>query len=417
MVNNKLIDDFFESLLFVKDKKRMVLFVPFLFFLIWLMGFPLFGPVITQYLRETTVLKIEKGQILEIFLFSMSITSLMMGYLIDKTSKRKTILIITTIIISIITYLFTIVETSQMFTLVALLGFLSGVFLPTWGAYFADSIEIQERGRIMGLAIGCSMIISKSFILHIIKVNNSLIIISIISLLTLSIAIIKPEETQIRKKYTKRISLGSNQIAFFVIPVFLFYIVAGILFSVIFPTIQSKMNSSFYYLIWSIPFLLSSIITSILLDTRGRKTPTIISLAITGISVGILGIFGTRSGFLPIITLAIGFSSFMVYSFILWSDIAPEKSRGTYHGLGFGLIWIAVLLGLIFSGSEFGVISEEKFRSLLIFSAIIVFLCIPPLIFSIETLPEDIISRRRIDRHLKQALKAREEEERRYLKK
>ena len=157
--------------------------------------------------------------------------------------------------------------------------------------------------------------------------------------------------------------------------------------------------------------MFSSIITSTFLDTRGRKSTTIISLAITGLSIGMLGIFGTKSGFIPIMTLATGFSSFIVSSFILWSDIAPEKARGIYHGLGFGLIWMAVLIGLIFSGSEFGVISEEKFRSLMIFSAIIVFLCIPLQLFSYETLPKEIISRRRIDRHLKQALKAREEEE------
>jgi MFS family permease len=116
-------------------------------------------------------------------------------------------------------------------------------------------------------------------------------------------------------------------------------------------------------------------------------------------------------------SLAIGFSCFMVYSFILWGDISPIGSMGTYYGLGFGLTWCAILIGLIFSGSIFGVISEEKLNRLLFFSAITIFLCIPPLLFAKETLPEDIITKKRIERHLKRVLRAREEEDSRTLDK
>jgi MFS family permease len=404
------LDKLYENFLLLIDIRRLlIILVSIVTFLTWFLSFPLFGPIMKQHLGETMILKIDKGRVFEIFLFCISLSSIISGYFIEKTTKRVFYIYISGVGVSIVTFCFIIIDVSFIFPLIALLGLLSGISPPSWGSYFSDYTEPQERGRIMGVAIAISILISSLFILSSLNLKYNLIIISIISLLSLS-SIINPEEGDDYKHRSKR-GIGSKQIILNTIPIILFYVVVGILLSVILPTLQNKISPQAFYLSWTLPFIFGSIISGILFDTHGRKFPTIIGLAIMGISLGALGSLKMELSYLLIILLAVGFSFFMVYSFILWGDISPIGSIGTYYGIGFGLIWCAILIGLIFSGSIFGVISEEKLKSLLFFSAITIFLCIPPLIFAKETLPEDIITKKRIERHLKRVLRAREEED------
>jgi hypothetical protein len=129
----------------------------------------------------------------------------------------------------------------------------------------------------------------------------------------------------------------------------------------------------------------------------------IVGLAITGVSLAVLGVLGIRQGFVSIITLAIGYSIVSISSFIIWSDLAPMKSRGLYYGIGFGLMGIALLIGLMVSGGSFGSISVSRLRSFMFFSAVALFLCIPPLIVAVDALPKEIIEKRQMEEHLKRA--------------
>jgi MFS family permease len=183
----------------------------------------------------------------------------------------------------------------------------------------------------------------------------------------------------------------------------LFYVVGGVLFSIVFPTIQNNVSTNVFYFAWSIPFLFGAIIGGILLDTRGRKFPMIVGLAITGVSLAILGIIGIRLGLICVTSLAIGYSIVMVSSFIVWSDLAPIKSRGLYNGIGFGLIAIALMIGLTIVGTIFGSVSASSIRSYMFFSSVALFLCIPPLIVAEDALPHEVIEKRQLEDHLRQA--------------
>jgi MFS family permease len=129
----------------------------------------------------------------------------------------------------------------------------------------------------------------------------------------------------------------------------------------------------------------------------------IIGLAITGVSLAILGIIGIRLGLICVISLAFGYSIVMVSTFIIWSDLAPIKSRGLYNGIGFGLISTALLIGLTIVGTTFGSVSASNIRSYMFFSSVALFLCIPPLIFAEDALPHEIIEKRQLEDHLRQA--------------
>jgi MFS family permease len=236
------------------------------------------------------------------------------------------------------------------------------------------------------------------------SINADFIIIGLILLVTLGTFFLKPQEkTDEIKKARRSRGASLKQTILYTIPVFLFYIVGGVLFSIVFPTIQNNVSSTVFYLAWAVPFFFGAIIGGILLDTRGRKLPTIVGLAITGVSLAILGILGIKLGFICVTTLAIGFSIVMTSSLIIWSDLAPIKQRGIYNGAGFGLISIALMIGLTIVGTAVGSVSESSIKSYMFFSSVALFLCIPPLIFAEDALPKEIIEKRQLEEHLRRA--------------
>jgi MFS family permease len=79
------------------------------------------------------------------------------------------------------------------------------------------------------------------------------------------------------------------------------------------------------------------------------------------------------------------------------------KSRGFHYGIGFALISLAMLLGLLVSGTTFGSVSETLLKRFMFFSAVALFLCIPPLIVAEDALPKEIIEKRQMEEHLKKA--------------
>ncbi len=84
-----LLDQFRDIFSFLVDRKNLTfILVSIISYFIWLMAFPLFGPIITNYLSSLEALTIEKGRILRMFLLSMTVSSLITGYLIDKYSRK-----------------------------------------------------------------------------------------------------------------------------------------------------------------------------------------------------------------------------------------------------------------------------------------------------------------------------------------
>jgi MFS family permease len=156
---------------------------------------------------------------------------------------------------------------------------------------------------------------------------------------------------------------------------------------------------------WGIPFIFGAVVGGVLLDSYGRKFPMIVGLAITGVSLAVLALIEIRTGFVSILTLAVGFGIVMVSSFIIWADLAPINSRGLHYGLGFGLMAGAMMLGLMGVGTSFGSVSFREINSFMLYSSVALFLCIPPLIQAEDALPKEVIERRQMEEHLRRARK------------
>jgi len=371
-------------------------------YLTWLLAFPQFGPIIAGFFDGYKALGIEKGKWILLFLASMIASSVASGYFVDKTLKRVRFIWISTLIASVLTFAFLWLNFNDVFLFAILLGLAAGVSPVAWGAYFADHALPEERGRIMGISVGIAMPIAQLFLISEpfetgSTTNVKILIIGSWLLITFITLAFRPKEkTQEIPSSKSRRGPTSKQIALYAIPVFLFYLVAGILLSIVFPTIQDHVSNGIFYLIWAIPFIFGAIFAGIQLDLRGRKFPTIIGLAITGVSLAVFAIMGLNLGYVCIIPLAIGYSFVAIASFVIWTDLAPARSRGIFYGAGFGLMTSAQMLGLILTGISFGNASASQINAYMLFSSVALFLCIPPLILADEALPKELIEKRQL---------------------
>ena len=393
------------------DKKVFAILLTFvIIYLSWLFAFPLFGPIIADFFDGFKALGIEKGKWILLFLASMIASSLASGYFVDKTSKRVMFIWISTPIVSVLTFAFVWLNFNDLFLFSILLGLAAGVSPVAWGAYFADHTLPEDRGRIMGISVGLMMPIAQLFLISEpfeigSTVNVKILVIGSWLLITFLTLAFRPKEK--RQEETPRIpsSKGrkgptSRQIVLYAIPIFLFYWVAGILLSIAFPTVQNNFKNEVFYLIWAVPFLFGAIMGGIFLDLQGRKFPSIVGLAITGVSLAIFGVVGIRLTNLVLILLAIGCSFITVLSFIIWADLAPPKARGTYYGAGLGLMSTALMIGLISAGVVFGSVAISQIESYMLLSSVALFLCIPPIIMAEETLPTEVIEQRQLLEYL-----------------
>jgi MFS family permease len=331
--------------------------------------------------------------------------------LIDKLAKRVSIIWISSLLTSLVTLGFLFFnEIVYLFPIAFLLGIVAGINLPAIGTFFADHTYQDDRGRILGVSLGLSMPLAFFFLLSNelvqLSVNQEIIIVSGIILLSLVSIIMKPADAKIKKpSRRRRRSPNYKQILYFASPVFLFYWVAGVLLSIVFPTILDHVSGLTFFLIWSLPFLIGGVLAGVMFDSMGRNFPTIVGLALTGVSLAVFGVLGIRSGYILIVPLAVGFSIATVFSLIVWAELAPEHSRGTYYGVGVAIISLALLLGLFSAGSIFGSISASRIKSYIMFASVALFLGIPPLIMAEELLPKELIEQRQFQEYIEQAKK------------
>ena len=407
-VENSFIDNIKDYFSFRLEKNQLnVILISSIGFFIWFYGFAFFGPVMLDYLISLNTLTIEKGMVMQLFLIFMALSSAVTGYVINKTQKKQIFQRIAAILGSALTFsLYMLTDIVTIFPVSIILGISTGMYLTSWGTSFADYTAPEDRGRIMAIVIAIS--IPLGYLFHILKtvipIKYEILVSGGLLLSTLFVFILKPVDIEIKERDARRSrGMGTKQTVLYSIPFFLFYIVVGVLLSIVFPTIQNSVPNTVFYLSLSIPTLLGALFGGEMLDSRGRKFPLIVGLALTGLSLAILGVLDITYAFYPLIPLAIGFSIVSSTGFVVWGDIAPMKNRGLYYGLGIGLLAFAVLVGLGSTGTVFGSVSESKMKSYLFSSAVALFLCIPPIIASEDSLPKELIEKRQLEEHIKKA--------------
>jgi len=379
-------------------------------YFIWVFSFPLFGPVLSHYFSDMRALVIEQGRFMQFYLFSMLVSSVAAGYLSDR-APRKTILIwLSAIAASIVTLGCTFLgRTSEMILFSIILGIVSGVNLPLIGSFFSERTSPEDRGRIIGLPIGLSFLFSFSYYIGVPYIGDSgkaeCILVSVLCLSSLATVIFRSSESAEKQANRKEARFKTRQIMYYSSIVFLLYWVMGILFSIFMPSILEHVSKTIFYLAWSVPFLLGAFVAGYMFDSMGRSFPAILGLTMTGASLALFGVYGLGSNWLYLILLSVGLSFSIIFSFLVWADLAPTHQRGLFYGCGVGLMCLAMLLGLVSTGTIFGSVSASYIKSYILYSAVALFLCIPLLIVAEDLLPKELIEKRKFQEYLEHARK------------
>ena len=131
-----------------------MIFISVVGYLVWLNAFPLYGPITVALMDGLKALYIERGRFMLLFLAAMVVSSVGIGYVIDKVKRRIIFIWISTLIAAVLTFAFlSLNRLSDIFLVAPLLGAAAGLSPAAWGAYFADNTLPEDRWRIMGLSI------------------------------------------------------------------------------------------------------------------------------------------------------------------------------------------------------------------------------------------------------------------------
>ena len=298
-------------------------------------------------------------------------------------------------------------EFTVLFPASLFLGIVAGLVPVAWGAFFADNTSPEDRGKIMGLSVAASMPIAYIFLVYK-PIGESMraLFIAIVSIYLLAMLAIninfsgKTENKRARRRGRVEIELN---FFYYAAPIFLFYTVAGFLLSIGLPTIQSNISSGLFTIAWALPFFFGAVLGGVLLDGIGRKFPMIVGLAIIGVSLAMLGIVGTQLSFISIVPLAIGSAIVSTSSFIIWADLAPARARAVHYGVGFSLMAIVLIVGLMGVDTVLGSVNPSQINLYLLICSGAIFLCIPPLLQVEDALPKEIIEQRKMRQYLERA--------------
>jgi MFS family permease len=348
---------------------------------------------------------------MQLFLLSMMAASVCTGYLSDRVRRKAATIWLFSVAASLVTLgCIYVTKIGDMLLYSVPLGIVSGAGIPLIGAFFSDRTSPEDRGRIIGLPIGLSFILAFAYYAGIpymsLSAKTELVLVGVLCLPSLATVLFRPAEESVDKADRKRVATPkTRQVVLYAFIVFLFYWVAGILLSIFVPSIRDHVSETTFYLAWSVPFLVGALVAGYMYDSMGRSFPAIIGLATTGVSLAIFGVYGLNSSWVFLTLLSVGFSFSIVFSFLVWADLAPSGRRGLFFGCGMGLTCLAMLLGLVSAGTIFGSVSASYIKSYIMYSAVALFLCIPMLIMAEDLLPKELIEKRRFQEYLEHARK------------
>ncbi len=339
--------------------------------------------------------------------YGLGAFSALIGSSVSKKMGRRNLLSLWTIM-GVSASLSILVFQGVIFSLIlsGLLGFSVGFGFPSIAAFLADSTESEERGRVSGLIILITFILTFMGIAIIPLLGTGIIgIVAFCVLLRCSgfIPLIFDKcERKLPKIDSWRSVIKNNNFALYLFPWILFNLAAGLLdwssasLSKS-PDIETARNLGVE--IGYVFTAFSGVIAGLLADRFGRKQPIVIALVLIGISFALLGfaqIPQTILIYYSVYGIAWGFL-FAIYLTVP-GDVSSTLSKEKFYALG-----TIVPLTIFTSSSSILNFLEIQGISTGLLSPIlsaIIFLSIIPVLRANETLPSSKINARKIKEHL-----------------
>jgi MFS family permease len=301
---------------------------------------------------------------------------------------------------------------TSAFAVSLFLGCSIGIGLPSCLAYFADTIHLENRGKIGGIIwAGVGIIILLFAALSsFLDYRAEIVLFTFLRLCGLLFFFLKPRQqmTSLGRDHSYSSILTDSNILFYLIPWIMFSLINWIES----PIVQKLFGEELYTLITFGEVVISgffALVAGLFSDLVGRKRIIIVGFIMLGIEYAVLSFLQgvTISGYIYVFLDGISWGMFSVVFFIvLWGDLAKDGIKEKYYVIG-GLPYLLAGFLRILVGQYVESISINTAFSL---ASFFLFLAILPLIYAPETLPEKKIQQRQIKKYAEEAKKVVEKE-------
>jgi MFS family permease len=350
----------------------------------------------------------------QVLFYGFGAFSALMGSSISEKVERRTLIGLWTIFGVLVTTLIPFFSGIPLsLVLSALLGFSLGFGLPSITGFLADVTEVEERGRVAGLIILTTFILTFTGIFVIPLVGSGLLGIALFCTLLRCVGFLPLVSDKCERKAKKESSWVSvalqRNFVLYLIPWLLFNVAAGILdwsSSTLLQTsgLAVTMGSTIGYACTAV----SGIVAGLIADRFGRKQPIVAALVLMGISFELLGyaqMFETILIYYTVYGIAWGFL-FALYLTIP-GDVAHSVSNEKFYALGIAS-WLIVFMSLDSIPQLFN-IGTVPVGLVSPFLGMVIFLSIIPILRAKETLPASKINARKLREHIDKVGKLLEE--------
>jgi MFS family permease len=301
---------------------------------------------------------------------------------------------------------------SITFTVSILVGIALGLGYPSCLAYFKDSVNVENEGRIGGIMFFAAFLgtLLVGFLTSILSFVESVLVYALWRISGFLIFQIKKDKKSIRKeksvKTSYKLIISEKSFILYLIPWTMFCVVnffAG-------PWQEHHWESDVFNLVMVVEFGVASVASLIggyFADIIGRRRIIILGYVLLGIGYAALSIFPDNDLFIGIYALFDGISwglFLLMFLLVIWGDIAGSKEAERYYLLGTlpflisSYIWVIVapFAEIIYVSTPFSIAS------------FFLFLAVTPLMFAPETLPERKLRERELKEYVEKAKKIKE---------
>jgi len=299
----------------------------------------------------------------------------------------------------------------NIFALSLLYGVSLGIGMPSCMGYFTETIKIENRGRVGGIALLLTGVcIAALRIVAGTEIGLQTFVLSIWRTFGL-IFFLLLRHTGEKIEKVKAISYKS----LFSQRPFILYLVPWIMFSLITyltTPIQSdivgKSTVEFMIVIENVLIGVFAIVGGFLSDSIGRKRIAIVGFALLGTGYSVLGIYHKELFSWYFYTVVDGIAwgmLFVIFVVNVWGDLSHDAASDKYYAVGVLPFFISKFLQLTIGNEIANAVPASAIFS---FTAFFLFLAVLPLVYAPETLPEKTMKDRELAIYVAQAQKVKE---------
>ncbi len=354
-----------------------------------------------DYLRNETILAS--------FLFSIPLSSMIAEIILARV-KTKTILfywIIVDIATLLLPNLFRLRANIEFLVFAVLLGFSIGFGFPRCLTYFSDSTSMEERGRVGGIIIFLTYVLTPLILAATQSLDSSVRLIVYSGWRGLGLATIPFIGTAaysepVENATTDRLRTPQwRRLILYLIPWMAFSLIDGVdtqILKNIYPQEKFEMGRMLAYITGSF----SAILGGVAIDLIGRRTSIIFAMVTLGL--GFIAVSLAQASLASWLAfwiaegIAWGVLS-ITYVLVIWGDLGSKDDMGKYYAIGTIPFFLSRALGFVLKPKF------SQFSSTHLFSIVILlnFLAVIPLLFAEEVLPSKTREQRKMREYIRSA--------------